>query len=124
MIRRPPRSTLFPYTTLFRSHDFLARGGFGLQGSIPFACGCLKLRVDFAEFLLEAFFSGFEARFQRGETASRGFCFAKFVERFVELENLFEQLRWSLLFVLAFLARAFDAEQIFDTTDGGAHSTI
>src|SRR2546430_17013738 len=26
MIRRPPRSTLFPYTTLFRS-DFLTRGG-------------------------------------------------------------------------------------------------
>src|SRR2546430_3962771 len=25
MIRRPPRSTLFPYTTLFRSHP--ARGG-------------------------------------------------------------------------------------------------
>src|SRR2546426_2999003 len=24
MIRRPPRSTLFPYTTLFRSHSFLA----------------------------------------------------------------------------------------------------
>src|SRR5258708_31602944 len=23
MIRRPPRSTLFPYTTLFRSHCFL-----------------------------------------------------------------------------------------------------
>src|SRR5258708_23519992 len=28
MIRRPPRSTLFPYTTLFRSHDVL-----GLQFS-------------------------------------------------------------------------------------------
>src|SRR5256884_7160424 len=27
MIRRPPRSTLFPYTTLFRSPD----GGFGLH---------------------------------------------------------------------------------------------
>src|SRR3712207_7348553 len=27
MIRRPPRSTLFPYTTLFRSH-----GGLPLQG--------------------------------------------------------------------------------------------
>src|SRR5260370_38447746 len=27
MIRRPPRSTLFPYTTLFRSiHDGVARG--------------------------------------------------------------------------------------------------
>src|SRR5258708_30947585 len=25
MIRRPPRSTLFPYTTLFRSHQVLAR---------------------------------------------------------------------------------------------------
>src|SRR2546422_6502709 len=25
MIRRPPRSTLFPYTTLFRSHQPIAR---------------------------------------------------------------------------------------------------
>src|SRR5687767_15497796 len=25
MIRRPPRSTLFPYTTLFRSHDYLIK---------------------------------------------------------------------------------------------------
>src|SRR3989449_7138357 len=25
MIRRPPRSTLFPYTTLFRSHDHVGR---------------------------------------------------------------------------------------------------
>src|SRR3712207_9416496 len=25
MIRRPPRSTLFPYTTLFRSHDLVDR---------------------------------------------------------------------------------------------------
>src|SRR3712207_9312365 len=27
MIRRPPRSTLFPYTTLFRSADFAAPPG-------------------------------------------------------------------------------------------------
>src|SRR3712207_8936776 len=27
MIRRPPRSTLFPYTTLFRSDPDAARGG-------------------------------------------------------------------------------------------------
>src|SRR3712207_7764837 len=26
MIRRPPRSTLFPYTTLFRSENFTTRG--------------------------------------------------------------------------------------------------
>src|SRR3989442_15614379 len=33
MIRRPPRSTLFPYTTLFRSHDLEARvrGLLGLE---------------------------------------------------------------------------------------------
>src|SRR3712207_7032842 len=33
MIRRPPRSTLFPYTTLFRS--FLRKGNDGLQ---PLLC--------------------------------------------------------------------------------------
>src|SRR5260370_6867810 len=35
MIRRPPRSTLFPYTTLFRSARFVAprgRGGAGHAG--------------------------------------------------------------------------------------------
>src|SRR2546430_6263443 len=31
MIRRPPRSTLFPYTTLFRSHRSAPRPG-GAQG--------------------------------------------------------------------------------------------
>src|SRR2546429_3259184 len=34
MIRRPPRSTLFPYTTLFRSRDLrssLPQGGKGLR---------------------------------------------------------------------------------------------
>src|SRR2546429_1541954 len=32
MIRRPPRSTLFPYTTLFRSASIIVSGGRGLQG--------------------------------------------------------------------------------------------
>src|SRR2546425_6073613 len=31
MIRRPPRSTLFPYTTLFRSHPDLAFGSKTVQ---------------------------------------------------------------------------------------------
>src|SRR3712207_8199667 len=31
MIRRPPRSTLFPYTTLFRSHDHLEPVGADLH---------------------------------------------------------------------------------------------
>src|SRR2546430_10018016 len=30
MIRRPPRSTLFPYTTLFRSHR-----DYGLRAAVP-----------------------------------------------------------------------------------------
>src|SRR3712207_7246326 len=38
MIRRPPRSTLFPYTTLFRSHDgctlFACALGFGLRRAV------------------------------------------------------------------------------------------
>src|SRR5438477_8075771 len=33
MIRRPPRSTLFPYTTLFRS-IIAAAGGFGVAGRL------------------------------------------------------------------------------------------
>src|SRR2546430_10273732 len=43
MIRRPPRSTLFPYTTLFRSllyRDFL----FQLLDSIPWMCRTTRRR--------------------------------------------------------------------------------
>src|SRR5256885_13064290 len=39
MIRRPPRSTLFPYTTLFRSHP-LNRGCFGAATTPSARCGC------------------------------------------------------------------------------------
>src|SRR3712207_8471667 len=35
MIRRPPRSTLFPYTTLFRSGEFVARFGCPVHASRP-----------------------------------------------------------------------------------------
>src|SRR5437773_6499782 len=31
MLRRPPRSTLFPYTTLFRSEIDIARAGLGVR---------------------------------------------------------------------------------------------
>src|SRR3712207_7528760 len=37
MIRRPPRSTLFPYTTLFRSH-FFNRALTGSFGGVRFPC--------------------------------------------------------------------------------------
>src|SRR2546427_3716362 len=35
MIRRPPRSTLFPYTTLFRSETELILDGIGFQKLLP-----------------------------------------------------------------------------------------
>src|SRR2546429_7373411 len=37
MIRRPPRSTLFPYTTLFRSDDGAAAGDAGVGGGLTAA---------------------------------------------------------------------------------------
>src|ERR1017187_825609 len=39
MIRRPPRSTLFPYTTLFRSHHHrhVAAGGSGAHPDVQLA---------------------------------------------------------------------------------------
>src|SRR5258707_12879929 len=41
MIRRPPRSTLFPYTTLFRSGLHEAHRGGSLGGrSLPCSLGC------------------------------------------------------------------------------------
>src|SRR2546430_10576915 len=48
MIRRPPRSTLFPYTTLFRSHRVLPRCStivrIVLLG-LPFFGGCTRQRA-------------------------------------------------------------------------------
>src|SRR5258705_1509731 len=39
MIRRPPRSTLFPYTTLFRSPPAGRRGPLPFGGRLPVAAG-------------------------------------------------------------------------------------
>src|SRR5436305_10837343 len=35
MIRRPPRSTLFPYTTLFRSSTVVVQRAWGLRPQVP-----------------------------------------------------------------------------------------
>src|SRR3712207_8234385 len=56
MIRRPPRSTLFPYTTLFRSRGAPERGPLNLLDSLyPVARvpdGLLDLLNDEAGFVL------------------------------------------------------------------------
>src|SRR2546430_5463837 len=53
MIRRPPRSTLFPYTTLFRSHArglcphparAVVQGGRGVRGRADVSLGLLQDR--------------------------------------------------------------------------------
>src|SRR2546425_9573636 len=47
MIRRPPRSTLFPYTTLFRSpgSSRIRAGRNGAEGSL-YGCGTSLVRVS------------------------------------------------------------------------------
>src|SRR5256885_6760173 len=46
MIRRPPRSTLFPYTTLFRSPCRARGGGVCRQAVLPvFGAGRLRLQA-------------------------------------------------------------------------------
>src|SRR3712207_7363284 len=56
MIRRPPRSTLFPYTTLFRSRSLQSSGVFCRQAEIM-QCPArliapLKMRSQFGNELL------------------------------------------------------------------------
>src|SRR3712207_7956007 len=52
MIRRPPRSTLFPYTTLFRSELHDVRKVFPARRSAPEAVAVdgVSLRVEAGEF--------------------------------------------------------------------------
>src|SRR3712207_8571547 len=46
MIRRPPRSTLFPYTTLFRSSEFSETGAKGMgEGGTMGAPACIATAV-------------------------------------------------------------------------------
>src|SRR5258708_29470362 len=52
MIRRPPRSTLFPYTTLFRSHEHLS--GWRIEPEKTQACAdqCSTENCQFPDFWL------------------------------------------------------------------------
>src|SRR2546425_8566980 len=59
MIRRPPRSTLFPYTTLFRSLEF--RGGHRKRGWDGLAAGgldCLVIVFDLQPVAVRFFLGG------------------------------------------------------------------
>src|SRR5258708_15345131 len=54
MIRRPPRSTLFPYTTLFRSHLEVGRGNKILHAKgAPYEIAFVEFNRKLAEGQLE-----------------------------------------------------------------------
>src|SRR2546425_9710414 len=54
MIRRPPRSTLFPYTTLFRSLPARAGAVRGLPGQERAAGAAMARRADHSQLLQDA----------------------------------------------------------------------
>src|SRR3712207_7892592 len=51
MIRRPPRSTLFPYTTLFRSADDLYEGQTALRGVVDCCRSAEASSLSYAAFV-------------------------------------------------------------------------
>src|SRR3712207_7213238 len=55
MIRRPPRSTLFPYTTLFRSDPLLhsIEHRFQTLAEPQLSAGCGRKRLNGAQYALE-----------------------------------------------------------------------
>src|ERR1044072_9111578 len=79
MIRRPPRSTLFPYTTLFRSHhgEAMARkvAEWFVHDRIRAAADReklqLRLRTGIRNDLVLAAVARMEERMERGETIAQ-----------------------------------------------------
>ena len=70
MIRRPPRSTLFPYTTLFRSLSLGGSGGFGFGpgpgGVLPFLGGAGRVIDGILQGAELGLFSGHSGGFGPG----------------------------------------------------------
>src|SRR2546430_12750768 len=77
MIRRPPRSTLFPYTTLFRSHD--------LADPVPGQARLIRNREPFVSLEHE----GFQGRPRPRETPTHRADEVRVMERRSE-EHTFE----------------------------------
>src|SRR5256884_9637384 len=86
MIRRPPRSTLFPYTTLFRSQDFVFAVAVRVHVALAFEHFHERLEFQVAARRNEVLFSccdslvvivpGFLVVAGLAERAANGFCYA------------------------------------------------
>src|SRR5207247_4647663 len=70
MIRRPPRSTLFPYTTLFRSLPLVPRNGCGRPGRAPERF----LPLDITSLLLHVIFDAQIGRAVQQEAETELVC--------------------------------------------------
>src|SRR5258708_24408620 len=68
MIRRPPRSTLFPYTTLFRSHEAVCRVDAALwNATVPGATYGAALKAGLDQYKKEGFAKEWELHHQGGQ---------------------------------------------------------
>src|SRR2546430_5028234 len=56
MIRRPPRSTLFPYTTLFRSRQYIPQHYFEISNYLSVKCTVGEMIVDEIELIIAHLF--------------------------------------------------------------------
>jgi len=86
--------------------------------------GGLKLRVNFPEFFLKTLLGGFKACFQCSEIASRCLGLSKFVERFVQLEDFFQQFGRRLLLFLSLFSLALKTQQILYAAHRVAENAI
>src|SRR3712207_9350583 len=55
MIRRPPRSTLFPYTTLFRSRDLCSQPTMCRFENLPTATALKRMLAAMVELFCDSF---------------------------------------------------------------------
>src|SRR5258705_1548642 len=85
MIRRPPRSTLFPYTTLFRSIDHPSDNYFDMQVGMNYAYFPTKnmylnagFSVQHVNRARESFFSSEDRKSTRLNSSHLGISYAVF----------------------------------------------
>src|SRR3989442_2416110 len=92
MIRRPPRSTLFPYTTLFRSHMPAPRKED--QQSVPMLANYLFCALAGTTWYFQFFFYTIDRKSTRLNSSHVRISYAVFC---LKKKNLTQQLRNAVL---------------------------